>query len=121
MNALTTARAYIDTWNEADPGRRRALLARHWSGDARYVDPLARADGAAQIDAVVGAVQQRFPGFRFALRGTPDGHGEHVRLAWSLGPADAGEAPIEGSDVLVLRDGRIEQVIGFIDKAPAAG
>ena len=78
-----------------------------------------RADGTVQVAGLVAAVQQRFPGFRFALTGTPDGHGEFVRLSWSLGP-EGGAAPIEGSDVVELRDGRIGRVIGFIDRAPAA-
>ena len=40
-----------------------------------------------------------------------------VRLAWTLGPKSA-EAPIEGSDVIVLADGKIKDVIGFLDKVP---
>ena len=60
----------------------------------------------------------RFPGFRFTLLGTPDGHGDYVRLAWALGP-DGSPAPIEGSDVVTLEGGRIRRVIGFIDRAPA--
>ena len=118
-DAAAIARHYIDTWNEPDEARRRALLARHWSEDASYVDPLMRADGTVQVAGLVAAVQQRFSGFRFALTGTPDGHGEFVRLSWSLGP-EGGAAPIEGSDVVELRDGRIGRVIGFIDRAPAA-
>lgn len=116
---VSMARAYIDTWNAADEPRRQYLLGTHWTPDASYVDPLMRAEGTAQIAALVGAVQQRFPGFRFRLAGTPDGHGDYLRLRWSLGP-EGGDAPIEGSDVLRLRDGRIGQVIGFIDRAPAA-
>lgn len=111
------AQAYLDTWNETDADRRRTLLRTHWTDDARYDDPLMRGEGTAQIDALVGAVQQRFPTFRFRLTGTPNGWGDHVRLSWSLGP-DAGPAPIEGSDVVRLRDGRIHGVTGFIDRAP---
>ncbi|MGE5115216.1 MAG: nuclear transport factor 2 family protein [Betaproteobacteria bacterium] len=118
-DAAAIARTYVDTWNEPDEARRRSMLSRHWTEDASYVDPLMRGEGAAQISGLVGAVQQRFPGFRFALTGTPNGHGDVVRLSWSLGPAGA-EPPIEGSDVVVLRDGRIRSVIGFIDRAPAA-
>jgi hypothetical protein len=41
-----------------------------------------------------------------------------VRFRWALGPA-AGEALIEGSDVVRLSDGRIAEVIGFLDKLPS--
>ena len=112
-----TAVAYLATWNETDPERRAALLRERWTEGARYADPLARSDGRAAIDTMIGAVQARFPGFRFARLGTPDGHGEHVRFSWSLGPAGA-EAPIKGSDVVVLADGRIDRVIGFLDQVP---
>jgi hypothetical protein len=52
------------------------------------------------------------------LIGDANGHGDHVRFSWSLGPA-GGEAPIEGSDVLTLESGRVASVIGFLDKVPA--
>ena len=112
------AQAYMATWNETDATKRQALLKQHWADTARYVDPLMSAHGAEQISGLVAAVHTRFPGFRFTLTGTPNGHGRYLRLSWSLGPAGA-EPPVEGSDVVVLEDGRIAEVIGFIDRAPA--
>jgi hypothetical protein len=117
--AIEIARAYIDTWNEADPSRRARLLQQHWTPQARYTDPLMQATGADRIGDLVAAVHGRFPGFRFALTGTPDGHGAFVRLSWALGPEGV-EAPIEGSDVIRLDDGRIGEVIGFLDRVPPA-
>ena len=114
----SVATRYLDAWNEADADRRARLLREHWADDARYVDPLMRGDGLQQIDALIAAVHARFPGFRFALANGADGHGDHVRFSWSLGPA-GGEAPIAGSDVVELRDGRIARVIGFLDRVPA--
>lgn len=117
---------YIAAWNEADAGRRRDLIARTWTDDATYVDPLMRGDGAAGIDAMIAGVQARFPGWRFARTGTVDAHGDRVRFAWALGPAGlAGpanaEAPIAGTDFAVLSpDGRLAAVTGFIDRMPAA-
>ena len=120
FDPASIARAYLETWNETDDERRRSLLQKHWTRDASYVDPMMRGEGEATIAGLIGGVHQRFPGFRFRLSGTPNGHGDHVRLSWTLGP-DGSEPPIEGSDVVVLQDGRIRQVIGFIDRAPAAG
>jgi hypothetical protein len=48
----------------------------------------------------------------------PEGYGDHLRFGWSLGPASAA-APIEGSDVVTMHNGRIASVIGFLDKVPA--
>ena len=117
-HAQTIAERYLATWNETDPDRRGQLLASHWTGDATYVDPLAKVAGAAEIDGLIGGVQARFPGFRFALKGAPDGHGDHVRFTWSLGP-EGETAPIEGSDVVMMFRDRIACVIGFLDKVPS--
>ena len=110
---------YIAAWNESDGDRRMALLRQHWNPDAAYVDPMANVAGLGAISQLIGAVQERFPGFRFALTGRPDGHGQHVRFSWTLGPAGA-EPPIEGSDVVSLTDDRIASVIGFLDRVPQA-
>ncbi len=119
MTPQQIALAYLQTWNATDSQLRAALLAEHWTAGATYVDPLMQADGVEQIAGLVDAVHARFPGFRFQLRGIPDGFGPFVRLAWSLGvPGE--EAPIDGSDLIELQDGRIARVIGFIDRAPAS-
>ncbi|HEV2676900.1 MAG TPA: nuclear transport factor 2 family protein [Aliidongia sp.] len=118
-DAQQIAHRYIAAWNETDADRRAALLGETWADDALYIDPMGRAAGRAEIGSMIGAVQQRFPGFRFTLIRPADGYGDHVRFAWSLGPVGA-EAPIEGSDVVILDGGRIARVIGFLDKLPQA-
>jgi hypothetical protein len=114
------AQRYIDTWNEADGDARRAAVDQLYTEDARYIDPLAAAEGREAIAAMIGAVQDQFPGFTFRLAGSVDGHHNQARFGWELGPAGA-EAPIVGFDVAVIDDaGRIETVLGFLDKVPAA-
>lgn len=114
------AHRYIDTWNETDSDARRAAVDQLYTEDARYIDPLAAADGREAIAAMIGAVQQQFPGFAFRLSGPVDGHHNQARFGWELGPA-GGEPPIVGFDVAVTdADGRIQTVLGFLDKAPAA-
>lgn len=114
------AQRYIDTWNETDPSARRAAVDQLYTEDASYVDPLAEAQGRDAIANMIGAVQQQFPGFVFWLAGPVDGHHNQARFGWELGPAGA-EAPIVGFDVAVTDDaGRIQAVLGFLDKVPAA-
>jgi hypothetical protein len=113
------ANHYIATWNEIDAFRRQQLIEKGWSSDARYQDPLASTKGHVELDALIGSVHTRFPGFRFALLGKADGHGDFIRFSWGLGPAGA-EPIVEGSDVVVLENGRMKSVIGFLDKVPAA-
>jgi hypothetical protein len=112
------AERYIAVWNEADAGRRMTLLRQQWTEGATYVDPMASVAGIGDINQLIGAVHERFPGFVFALARGVDGHGNHARFSWTLGPAGM-VAPIEGSDVVTLQDGRIDAVIGFLDKVPA--
>ena len=80
------AQRYIDTWNETDPSARRAAVDQLYTEDARYVDPMAVADGREAIASMIGAVQEQFPGFRFRLAGPVDGHHNQARFGWELGP-----------------------------------
>lgn len=112
------AQRYIDTWNETDPTARETAVETLFATDARYVDPMAAAQGRHAITATIEGVQKQFPGFTFHLAGDVDGHHEQVRFSWELGPA--GEpAPIIGFDVAVLDTaGQIQAVHGFLDKVP---
>ncbi|PWC37839.1 nuclear transport factor 2 family protein [Azospirillum sp. TSO35-2] len=120
LDAAAIADRYIATWNETDPDRRRALIAAGWAEDASYLDPLAGVRGHAELNALIDAVQRQFPGLRFSLRGTAEGHNDRLRFSWSLAPA--GGAPVAGgTDFAVLApDGRLLSVTGFLDHAPAA-
>jgi hypothetical protein len=110
---------YIAAWNETDPARRRALIARVWTEDATYADPMMEGNGHAGIDAMIGGVQAHFPGLRFRLFGAVETHHAHVRFAWELAP-EAGEAVAKGTDFAVLaNDGRLRSVTGFLDTVPA--
>src|ERR671915_1676 len=109
-DAQTIADRYIELWNERDAARRAEILAASWSADARYTDPLASVRGAAEISALIGGVQQRFPDFSFALIGKVDGFGDNVRFSWGLGPKGAADAPIKGTDFAAVRNGKIESV-----------
>lgn len=119
-DAAAIAETYIAAWNETDPAARRAIIDASWTPKATYVDPLASVAGVTEIAGMIAAVQDRFPGFRFGLIGEADGHGEHVRFSWGLGPNGAAEAPIKGTDYVRLEGGRLAAVTGFLDQVPAA-
>jgi hypothetical protein len=115
---VAIANRYIALWNEADPARRRALLAEGWAENAAYVDPLAKGQGHDEISALIGAVQQRFPGFLFRLTGHADGYADKLRFSWALGPASDADM-IQGTDFALVENGRLRSVTGFLDKVPA--
>ena len=117
-HAIDIAERYIASWNEADAERRRALIARIWAADGQYVDPLMQGSGRDGIDALIAGAQQHFPGHRFALAGTPDGHHDRMRFGWTLSAAD-GTPVASGTDFGVLAaDGLLQSVTGFLDTAP---
>ena len=117
---VAAVEAYVATWNETDVQRRQAAIARAWETSGRYRDPLMASEGHAGIDAMLAAVQARFPGFVLKRTSKVDTHNDWVRFAWSLGPA-SGPAVVEGVDFCALAsDGRLASVVGFIDKMPSA-
>jgi len=115
INAIATR--YIELWNERNATRRREMLATNWKENATYVDPVMNGDGHRGIDALIEGVQKRFPDFRFSLLGKVDGHGNHMRFSWGLGPQGA-DSPIKGTDVAVIADGQILSITGFLDQVP---
>jgi hypothetical protein len=118
-DAAKIAENYIALWNEADRGQRKALIASAWAEDATYVDPMMAGRGHDEIDALIGAVHQRFPGLRFALSGQPDGHGDCLRFSWTLA-APASEPIACGTDFgIVASDGRLKAITGFLDHVKA--
>jgi hypothetical protein len=112
------AERYISTWNERDAAARRRALAELWAEDGTYVDPLAVAEGRDAIDATIGAVQEQFAGFTFALDGPVDAHHDQARFRWTLSQPGA-EPLVIGFDVAVADgNGKLRSVLGFLDKVP---
>jgi len=111
---------YFAIWNETDAARRRSLIAKTWSENASYLDPLMQGDGQAGIDAMIAGVQQRFPEHQFRRTGDVDGHHDRLRFSWEL-RADGGAVVVDGTDFAVMAaDGRLQTVTGFLDHAPQA-
>ncbi|MEW2359184.1 nuclear transport factor 2 family protein [Spirillospora sp. NPDC029432] len=117
MNELVER--YLAAWNETDAAARRAALAEVFAEDAVYTDPLVSVQGRDGLDATIAAVQGQFGGLVFSLGGAVDAHHDIARFTWHLGP-EGGEPVVIGFDVAAVGgDGRIRQVLGFLDKVPA--
>ena len=109
-NVNETVVRYITAWNERDPKRRHDLVAAAWSEDGSYVDAHRHGKGHDAIDAMIGATQAMFPGYRLNLISGIEAHNNFVRFSWAAG----------GTDFAALAaDGRISTVAGFTDAAPA--
>lgn len=109
---------YLAAWNETDTAARQAVLQEVFADDAVYTDPLVSVRGRDGLDATIAAVQGQFGGLVFSLGGAVDAHHDIARFTWHLGPEGA-EPVVVGFDVVVIGDdGRIRQVLGFLDKVP---
>ncbi|MFE3451097.1 nuclear transport factor 2 family protein [Nonomuraea sp. NPDC059194] len=115
---MTIVERYLAAWNETDAEARAKAVAELWTEDATYTDPLADVAGHEGIAAVIAGAQEMFPGLVFTPGELHDAHHDLVRFTWHLGPA-GGEALVVGFDVVRLaEDGRIRQVLGFLDNVP---
>jgi SnoaL-like protein len=110
---------YLAAFNESDAARRRELLDGLYTSESTYTDPHVDLRGPEQIDAFIVQTQERFPGVTFTLGGPVDAHHNQARFQWHAGPEEAPSAYV-GFDVIVTEDGRIRNVYGFMDAAPAA-
>jgi SnoaL-like domain len=114
-DASSVVERYIASWNERDAERRRALVTGTFGDDAEYIDPLMSGRGIEEIDALIAAAQQQFPGHTSALAAGPDETNDRVRFSWLLAPPD-GDPVAGGTDFALLgADGRIQSVTGFLD------
>ena len=111
---------YIATWNETDAERRRDLVARTWTEDSSYVDPLMRAEGRTGIEAMICGVQAQFPGCEFRRTSGVDALNDRIRFGWELKP-EGGPALAGGIDFGVIAGGYLQAIVGFLDYAPTSG
>jgi SnoaL-like protein len=117
----STVTTYLAAWNERVPERRRALVAEAFADDATYVDPARSGAGPDGIDAMIAGAQEQHPGVELVLAGAPDAHGDHVRFTWHLRPAGTDQVALIGHDFAsVGGDGRLRDVVGFVDVPEAA-
>ena len=113
---------YIAAWNETDAGRRRDVISRTWSEDGSYLDSHREGTGHAAIDAMIGAVQEKFAGYRFRLSSGIEAHHDRVRFSWTAGGTELAPLFFAGTDFAVLApDGRLRAVTGFVDAMPSVG
>lgn len=112
---------YLAIWNETDAERRRALIERHWTADAAYIDPVMAGHGHAGIDRMIAGAQAQFPGHVFRQVGQGEGHNARLRFSWELIGPDGREAGIAGTDFgVIAEDGRLAAITGFLDQMPNA-
>ncbi len=113
------AQKYIATFNELDPAKRRALIGEVFTEDCVYTDPHADVHGHDGIDAFIKSARTRLPAAVFTLKGPVDQHHGQARFQWTAANARGEEPFAVGFDSIVVENGRIKRVYGFIDRGRA--
>jgi hypothetical protein len=123
-NLMTTTPAaladqYFAFWNETAADRRSELAETVWSADGLFLDPSFEVTGRDDLSKLVATAQQMFAGLSFTQVGEIDAHHNRLRWTWHLGAE--GQDPVAGgTDIVTLdADGKIQEVNGFHDFAPA--
>ncbi len=80
--------AYVAAWNEADEGKRRALLETSWAEHGTYIDPTAQVAGREALVQHLGRLSQQFPDQRVLLTSGVDTHHGLMRFTWARLGAD---------------------------------
>ena len=104
----------LDVFDERDPDKRAGAIERVFTPDCEFSDPYGAYRGHAEIEQVVLNLHDKFRGFRFHLIGEPQVIVDGGRIMWSSGPPEA-PATLRGTDVAMVRDGRIAVLLTFMD------
>ncbi|WP_043363476.1 nuclear transport factor 2 family protein [Belnapia sp. F-4-1] len=117
--ATLLTRNLHDVFGEDDAGRRRTAIDELFTEDAVFYEPEGIHRGRDAIDRIAGVIRDAQPGLRYSpLRRPEEMHGAAGRIQWVAGRP--GEAPAHaGTDVILVRDGRIAAIYLFFDPVPA--
>src|SRR5216110_1941555 len=107
-----------DVFGENDARRRRAAIDEIYTEDGVFYDPTSGAHrGRDEIDRIAGAIRATHPDFHYQPIAEPEELGNSGRLLWVAGRP--GESPAyAGTDLIIVREGRIAAVYLFFDKLP---
>ena len=106
-----------DVFGEGDGARRRAAIKELHTDDCVVDVPQGVFVGHDALDKLAGDVRATHPDFVYAPHGAPQALHNAGRLAWGSGPR--GEKPVyTGEDVILVRDGKIAALYGFLDSMP---
>jgi hypothetical protein len=112
---------YLSLFSMASATERDALVERVFVDDCRYEDPSMCVRGASAMKTFLADVRSCTPDVVFRLEGEVDAHHDRARFRWSSRDAKTSAIVAEGLDVVTLHEGRIAEVMGFVDRGARPG
>jgi hypothetical protein len=108
----------LEVFNERDPERRGAAIARIYAADVRWTDDEGVNVGHEALDAKADALQRNLGTLQFVADGPVHALNGFGHLAWHL-VADEGGAPqVSGFDVAIIRDDVIAELYTVLTTGP---
>lgn len=103
-----------EVFGEGDATLRRAAIDELYTDDCVLYVPPGVFAGRDALDKFAGDLRGTHPHFAYTPHGKPQSLHNAGRLTWGSGPR--GQAPeYTGTDVIIVRDGRIAALYVFID------
>jgi SnoaL-like domain len=103
-----------EVFGEGDAARRRAAIDELYTEDCALYVPPGVFIGRDALDKFAGDLRATHPHFAYTPHGKAQSLHNAGRLAWGSGPR--GQVPeYTGTDVIIVRDGRIAALYVFID------
>ena len=99
----------FDVFNERDPERRIAAIAKTYTGDVVFSDPDEIVTGREALNNKAQKRLDKAPGFVFTAGGPIYENHDLGYLAWHFGPV--GQPPVvSGMDIAIVKEGRIATI-----------
>jgi hypothetical protein len=110
------AKSHLLIWSERDSVKRNALMKEVYAKNVKIIDPFFEIEGYDKLDDLIIGLHKQFPDYSFSIAKAIDSHHNIARLFWQLGTKETPNI-ITGQDIFKISDGKISELLVFIDNA----
>jgi SnoaL-like domain len=108
----------LEVFNERDPARRRATIARIYTDDIRWTDDDGVTTGHDALDTKADELQAKLGDLQFVAAGPVYQTLGLGHLAFRLVDSGGEDSPVAGFDVAIVRDDRIAELYTVLTAPP---
>ena len=105
-------KSYFEAWKEKDSTARLAIIKSFWTKESLYNDPVAKAKGPEELNAIIGKFQTDFPNAKLSSD-TFLQTGNFISWNWEIADSEH-QLFLKGKDFVTLNNkGEITLLVGF--------